>query len=99
MLNLYVDLTLQEFPPDLTTKGRQIRGYFHFLTDRIAPVGPRMMTESYDWNYWFEYLSHDIEERNLLQTGGMLHPGASAQLGPVHLRVPNRTPFYLASDD
>lgn len=99
MLNLYVALTLQELPLDPTKQGRQIRGYFHFLGDHAVPVGPQMMTEPYDWDHWFEWLSHDIGERNLHQTGGMLHPGASAELGSVHLRVPNRTPFYLVSDD
>ena len=98
MLNLYVSLTLREFSPDTTTLGRRIRGYVQFLNDDKA-VGPEMITEPYDWNYWFEWLSHDLEERNLHQTGGLLHPGAAAELGPVHLRMPNRTPFYLACDD
>lgn len=99
MLNLYITLTLEEIRPESISKGRQIRGYFHFLTDPGVPVGPLIVTEPYDWDQWSQWLSHEIEERNLLQTGGMLHPGGSAELGPVHLRVPNRTPFFVASDD
>ena len=99
MLNMNVVLTLKEFAPDATTKKRKIIGYFQFLSVGLVPVGPLMMTDPYDWNDWLEWLSPDIEERNLIQTGGMLHPTASAQLGPVNLRVPNRTPFYLKSDD
>jgi hypothetical protein len=100
MLNIYVALTLRELGSDLTTQGRRIRGHFQFLAnDRMTAVGPEMMTEPYDWNDWLDWLSHDLEEQNLHQTGGLLHPGASAELGPVHLRMPNRTPFYLASDD
>jgi hypothetical protein len=100
MFNLYVALTLREFPPDSTAQGRQIQGYFQFLTsDRMAVVGPEMTTELYDWKYWFEWLSHDLEESNLLQTSGMLHPGATVDLGPVHLCMPKHTPFYLAGED
>jgi hypothetical protein len=99
MLNMNVVLTLKESPPDATKKKRKIIGYFQFLSVELVPVGPLMMTDPYDWNEWSEWLSSDIEERSLVQTGGMLHPTASAQLGPVSLRVPNRTPFYLKGDD
>lgn len=98
MLNLHVLLTLRELSPESTTLGRRIRGHLQFLNhDRT--VGPEMMTEPYDWNDWFQWLSHDLEERNLHQTGTLLHPGGAVELGSVHLRMPNRTPFYLASDD
>jgi hypothetical protein len=50
MLNLYITLTLEEIRPESISKGRQIRGYFHFFTDPGVPVGPLIVTEPYDWD-------------------------------------------------